>query len=474
MILKQFQNVWNESPESVPSQANEPQQLNDETPYEPVSTQSPSNVDYEPASNQLPSNPDTLHAAIDQKDFSQLLDMAQSKFYSEACAQSFKRRYGNHEIIIENDSHFNVGDYWNQRVTDMKKSLSRLSPFKSSTFSAYITDNYIKFHDINTVLKTLRHFGHVIQKLTINLSSVDTVHSKEIIRHVDEYCTGSVVELQLGVNAVHALKHFSRSFNKVEHVSFEGSSSSSKGQTIPTNQLFPALRSMSLKISFDNDYLAYYFPHVKHVHIDLTSSRFLNIGVDNVGYLYGFLTANPQIYRIDLIGYVPEAMDQISVMPHLNHLTFKWDTPITKEFRSESITKFTMVDNSHAIPENLNLPNIQELQMYLYNTHFDDWVAFMNEHQSLKRFYLNFDVLNEDQFPILTSILQNLEEMYVYSMHGRHIAVADIIEFINNHDKLMIFYLDVCNETDKKILKSAFSREWTINDNHDGLSFQRK
>lgn len=447
-------------------------------PYKPTSTETPYNNPYEPTPNQVQANMDSMMAAIDQKDFSQLLDIAQSKFYADACAQSFKRRYGDHEIIIENDSKFNVGDYWDEQYSSMKQSIIKFSPFKSSQSSVYISDTFIKFSDLTTVLKTLRHFGHMIKKLTLNLSNVDTTHSKEIIRHVDEYCTESLVELRLGVNGIHALKQFSRSFEKVEHVTFEGHSSKNsffaqKGNSIPANLLFPALRTMTLKISFNNDYLAHHFPNLETVQIDVTSDSIFNFGFGKKDYLSGFLMVNPQIQNVELNGYDQEALDQISMMPYLRHMTFKWNTPITKEFRSESLTKFTMIDNINASPKNLMFPNLEEIEMYFYDSKFEDWMAFMNEHQYLKRLHFNFDVLKDDRFIILTSILQNLEEIHIDSLDGREIAVDEIIQFINTHGKLRKIQLNTCSETDKKILQSAFSREWHITDYSEGISLER-
>lgn len=228
------------------------------------------------ATNRAQLNADCMLAVVDQMDFPTLLTMAEtSHFYSQLCAFSFRHRFSDRQIIIDNDPLF-------------AKPTARL----------WIDDKSIYFDSVHMALKTLRIFGNVIRKLKLRLTNADTVKSIAIIRQVDKYCADSLIELTLDVSGSNALQHNSKPFKKVEHLSFEGRFPSMEQQTIPINQMFPALRSMYLKIWSANDsYLTYHFPHLEYLHIDISTYQ------QDVDTVMGLISENKQIRSIFLHDY---------------------------------------------------------------------------------------------------------------------------------------------------------------------------
>lgn len=167
-------------------------------------------------------------------DFETLLAMAQTnQFFFDICAQSFKRRFANYEIVIDNSS-VNNGT---RMLIIIENRLPSENP--RSRPQIEITNKDIRIKNIEDALKILRTFGHVIQKLHLILTNADTVESIAILQNVEKYCADSLPELTMNIGYANALQHFSKPFVKVERVSFEYTLPSAKGQPIPINQLFP-------------------------------------------------------------------------------------------------------------------------------------------------------------------------------------------------------------------------------------------
>lgn len=261
-----------------------------------------------------------------------------------------------------------------------------------------------------------------------------------------------MIELELDVDESNALQHFSRPFKKVEHVTLECPLPSSKRQTIPFNQLFPALRSISLKLFKTSLYVR----------------RMIQEDID---YVVDLLDTNPQIQNISLDRYEPEILEKISLMPHLEQLTFTWfgrGTPTT----FENVTKFTAGRNNG--PFNWRFPKLQELTIF-YESNYEDWEEFLNVHRNLKRFHFNaIGWMRDHHFRGLTSILRNLEELVFDSEQEHSIEVETIIEFIERHEQLKKLHLQKWRESDKEFLQSKFSDKWTITNTSVGLLFERK
>lgn len=428
--------------------------------------------------NQTHLNVDCLLDVIEQADFETLLTIAQTnQFYSNICAQSFKRRFAELEIIIENDSFLELSQYVYNGV-EMLKRIKKRIPFvkPSNKPQIEITNDHIRIESMQIALKTLRTFGHVIRKIQLKLTNADTIESIAIIRYVEKYCSNSLTELTMRITLGNVLKHLSKPFKKVEHVVYLYRITSAKGQPIPINQLFPSVRKLTFSIldANDDNFLTVHFPHLEHVHIkevpyvDGADSQFAD----------GLLAKNPQIRSVSLDLYVGGLLQKISKMPQLEHFTFKWSESIPTEVRFENVKKFTADDQMYADPRNLLFPKLQEFEINFFRCNYNIWLAFLRDHLNLKGLHFHVNDITDSQFIHFTSMLHHLEEMYIYRLSGREressIRVDLVIKFIENHDKLMKLHLETCDEMDGNILRSKFSGEWTISECGDGLSFERK
>lgn len=107
---------------------------------------------------------------------------------------------------------------------------------------------------------------------------------------------------------------------------------------------------------------------------------------DDIDYVVDLLDKSPQIRNISLDRYEPEILEKMSLMPHLEQLTFTWwgvGTPTT----FENVTKLTAGRNMR--PYNMHFPKLQELKMYFGQSEYEYWLEFLNVHRNLKRLHLN-------------------------------------------------------------------------------------
>lgn len=430
--------------------------------------------------NQTQLNTDCMFAVVDQMDFETLLAMAQTNQINFIISlKSFKRRFAHRVIVIENNSAIKYSKIVHDGMTMLKKIKNRISSVEPPNKPQIeIMNENIRIKIVHDALRTLRTFGNAIQNLRLKLTNADTIESIAILRYVDKYCTDSLTELALDIGTANALRHFSKPFVKVEHVTFMDKLPSAEGQSIPINKLFPSLRSLTLNIDSakDNNYLTEHFPHLEHLNIQ--DIPYDIDGEDSPACVYGLLEKNPQIRNISLDRYIAGVLKKISLMPQLEHFSFLWFEPIIGENRFQNVTKFTSGDHIFADPTNLLFPKLYELELFFYASNFDNWMAFMVNHINLKRLRLHIINFEDGQFTSLASILRHLEEMSLYLQSGREhepsIGVEAIIKFIENHEKLVKLHLDTISETDKIILRSKFLREWNINECGDGLSLERK
>lgn len=163
-------------------------------------------------------------------------------------------------------------------------------------------------------------------------------------------------------------------------------------------------------------------------------------------------------------------------MPQLEHFNLTWRGDVETPLNFENVTKFKARDESSANPVNLRFPKLQELEMYYYSSRYENWLEFFDAHRNLKRFHFHLKHMKTpmDEFKGLTSMLENLEEMFVYSRADQFIGFITLIEFIENHKQLKKLHLEHCTDTSKEILQSKFSGDWTITNHTNGLLFERK
>lgn len=413
-------------------------------------------------------NIDVIIAIIDAMDFPTLLKLAQTnRVYFDLCEHSFRKRNAGQQIVIEYFAFSNPLKLDGAMDPYLENIVKQLPP--SNDFHVYNSDKSIQFDDVNMALQTIRLFGKNIQRLQLSNHNVDTKVSQLILQYVNEYCSESLIELELRTSYEHGnlVKPFIKPFKRVERLLISRDFPSVKGNVIPMNETFPALQHLSIhttEFSIDFKYFNCHFPHLKSLNISESNS------------LHEMLKMNPQIQTIQVETLRDGFVEQIISQPKIKHLIFEFFGwfPENKQFIIESVTNLTL-KLAWTPLTNIRFPNLQQLEVHYFGHCNDKWIDFIGKQNTVKELHLiNTRDMRDNDFYRLTSTMHHLEEVIINSEMGEPIDAVTIIKFIETHEHLRIFYLDTCADVDKDVLKSKFSQQWTINTHHNGLAFQRK
>lgn len=331
-----------------------------------------------------------------------------------------------------------------------------------------VNENTIEIsNDFEMIADTLKYFGKHIQKLQM-------IRSKEIIELVNEHCWESLLEFRLTFKGgnINALKYVTKPFERVERVFIEGDGNMPKtaSDILPMNQIFPALRNLSVVLDgWDNGFLYCHFPHLEHVYLNILLT-----------YIKPMLELNPQIKSIEWDRF--QGMDAFvqltKLFPHLEHLTSDWmglSPEYAKPIYFNNLKKLTMTRAFASTPTGFKYPSLQEFEVYDLNEwHVDEYIRFLQEHNQLRRFHLGYWNITDEEFEALTVEQTNLVEMTLERTRDvRFIGVNSIIKFIENHAHLMKFNVDACSADDYETIHQVFEDKWTIKDRVKGISMER-
>lgn len=123
---------------------------------------------------------------------------------------------------------------------------------------------------------------------------------------------------------------------------------------------------------------------------------------DEMYPLENVIKQNSQLRSIDLYQSLPGLLYCTSFwLPKLENLRLRHfllphlDEPFAINF--QNVTKFSMILNSSS-PRYLHFPKLEELHINLEPAQIEEWLTFLAEHKSVRRFYLKYSDLSDRLF----------------------------------------------------------------------------
>lgn len=431
-------------------------------------------------------NEDCLFLIVERLDFDDLLNVAQiHKKFSMVAADSFHRQYSHLEIFVEDmfplpenpNELFNVADMAIDinAIQQVNKHFPR--PFRRYQESR-ATKTQIELESFDAILNVFKHFGHLFKKLKSRTDSRECPVQSELIgRLISKHCSESLVEIEIERDAQIMLEYMTKPLINVESVTFSENKMSFNPRKIHINEIFPALRRLTLYDLSVRD-LAYFdhlIPHLEHVIIRQSKYQYTNFPLPDV------ITRNPQLRSIHLHDAEPVFLQKLNTqMPQLETLELSNFELKKGSIRFENVTTFISGKDYKTSPENLHFPRLQTLQINIdvdYKV-FDRWFAFLNEHIHLKQLHLQISVMNDDTFQRLTANLADLEEMKLkyYSLYhqGPRVSPNVTVEFLRSHAKVIRLNAINFPEEFEVELQQQMKRDWNVRVIDGGLYFERK
>lgn len=381
---------------------------------------------------------------IEAMDFFSMLNLAQTnRFFRSLADITFRRKCRSKQFIIIHDE-------------------------KSKKNSSDCDDRVEIVNDFSTTLNALKMFGHHMRRLSMVIPDTNSKKAQVITKYVNKYCSDSLTEFDLTTSDGSALHYMPKSFKNVEKVSFRLNIPSQGTETPLMNATFPAMRSLHLYFStqfINNYYLCCYFPHLEELYEHQNYSPVIARVIRINPHIKSFTVRN-----LDN-AYMRYVLDDL---PNLQNLTLTGDFEMHRnEIVSESVTTFTLEDSlSHGL-ERVHFPNLQELHIHFREGIYEMWTKFFRNHKNLSRLHLQYSEMNDVHFQGISTILTDLTEVSVTHLRGDMIGINTFIRFIQSHDKLMKFDVNLCTEKDKKTIRQELGNKWSYIENGERFSIQR-
>lgn len=249
-------------------------------------------------------NIDVQLLILDQLDLNSLLLLSEvNKFYSILVQDVFRRKHA-------------------------KKLVKICDPFVEGKAKADAIENVetIFLQRFSTILKVLRNFGHLIQRLSFVgvKECVQDSSINEIGAYINLYCSESLVKFDINMNREYSNHFFNgmlKPFKSIEEVSVQDWLVNVSSSPNEFSYLFATVRRLSFNRIFVNDtgFIDRTFPYLEHFYVMSTTSNYSNcINEADIGRMF---RKNPQIRSLQLIFYTRSFLKTINqFLPNLEYL----------------------------------------------------------------------------------------------------------------------------------------------------------
>lgn len=404
-------------------------------------------------------------------DLQNLFDIADTNnTLSALSADVFRQKYSNFTFKIDNDG----------------RSSSKSN--ESNQFPVLMDEKTIVVFGLSTSLRLLKHFGSTIQHLTIHNQRFFVKEEETIIGYVNEYCSQSLIKLDLQITQHNTIKKLTGPFESVEELGLHLTSDDIYGITTRNyetlNNFFPNIQNLTLSITSNTTtYFVGHLPKLKYLTLKgdtiiAQANRFSGVRVEtsNTEWL---LKENSHIKALKLISYPPDYVITVKFyLPYLESLSLSSFDLGNQRVRFENVKMFELLSAIEGSPKNIAFQYLEELRIWYQPEFAHDWIEFLIRNPHLKRVFVEDYGDNEFTLDLehLKTELPEIEDMTILST--KSIYFETIIQFIETHEHLHRFKYGSkdFNEHHTEYFKREFDNNWTISDFSDdytGLIFER-
>lgn len=325
----------------------------------------------------------------------------------------------------------------------------------------------VYIHDYTVVLKVLMHFGHLIQKLVVKYSeshSFGPVDINEISKMISLYCSDTLIHLEVDSFQSKFFNNLKRPFTKVQEVSVRGWFYALESLNLDSNELFPAVRRLSLKYirlsivkSIERE-----FKYLEHIHIDVTpefeSEHLKKINIENV------LRKNAHIRSFALVSGNWELLNTINqLLPNIENLKLENYNVISRdrpEIIFKKVTNFTYAD-LQSLPKYLTFQQITEFHFEAHPRNINELIEFVERNSHLTKIFVDKGYFNENSLKFLSTAQLNVTEMNLMLVD---VSDQNILHFLRKYEKLRTIQISRNESLEPmvKMLNVEFEDKWII------------
>lgn len=332
----------------------------------------------------------------------------------------------------------------------------------------------VELHNFSLIKDILKHFGCVLKRCSVAGHNIKPDRAPIVSEYINRYASNSLEYLSMGPIREDTLQKFTQPFNELKELSLDVYELKQiKTGNLSLSQMCPKLKKLTMFFDTDVDYsyFAEELPHMDDLYVAI-SDRARN----QSHQIEEFLRLNSQI-KTCYVQYAPHGFVEAvaKFLPNILNLTLLHVGNDTAHF--EYVTHFEMLTYDPIHVERITFSNVESLKLRYAQVNFNSWIEFFHNNQNISKLHM-FLWYDDNVVPLveLTAELPNLIEMKFDS--SSPVSVDTIIQFIENHEKLMIFQFTIAKFEldDFNMLRVRFENEWRIQEieNHwKGFSFER-
>lgn len=329
--------------------------------------------------------------------------------------------------------------------------------------------HYILIRHFKTASKVLKNYGHLVREVSLRNMYPSNEKSSLIFNYVNLYCSEALEQIFIGAFRPHSLSEYKKPFNKVTHVTLEGSFSDFGSSVLDFGDMFPAMRHLTLYniVSPKLGWVERTYPHLEELKVELKEADDMTDRLTNA--LIGILIKNnPKIQSLNLKNLswklLKVAAENLVGLKYLNlkHYSESDDDDEAKlEFKNVKTLK--MKKGSHSMPKGAAFANIEKFVTDARPSNCSRWMEFVSNSKTLKKLTI-YRPFSNDEMQRISSIHSQVNKAFL-ELKG-DVEGENVIKFMENNTELRkltlkLHSLDLIEPLEKS-LRAKLPERWLL------------
>lgn len=366
--------------------------------------------------------------------------------------------------IAEINQHFKIlaCDVFRRKFS--RRTASIYLPYvKSKEMYEPETNEYFHIANVEVAAKMLKHFGHLIRSLSVQIFSGINAENELIKKFINLYCSETLIEIDIrNYQSPNVFESMTKPFKMVQKVSLYGQFDKLNNSKLNSGEIFPALRQLTTALSaqFVDSISIGHFPHLERLIADFTTYENEEVYIAEYKRL---ITMNPQIQSLtlihstkELLKFSAENLDRLETLELEYYESGHQDEPVTIHFKN--VKHFKIIGISINIPNNISFGRLIEFETGGNPKSCWKWIDFVEEYKNLEKFRLNDCLLRNQDVLRLAQAELNADEILFQC--DWNINIQSIAKLIKSSKHLRKVHLVQLHMT-KSILEEL---QWNFNE----------
>lgn len=324
------------------------------------------------------------------------------------------------------------------------KIVKFMDPFNPYTEEMlHDNDDLIYVQRVERMLSILKHFGHLILKLSfennvVRKLSEDQLNSIKMVNSlISSKCADTLMEFKTYDCLDDVFHGLTKPFTKVENVTLDGEFKRLGNSDFNFTDLFPAVKRLSLSPYVSNiSLMDWNLTQLKHLEVHFYRNHPLHFKEEDFEVI---IKKNPQIQSLVLdtcgqqfLSAVNEFLPNLEYLELVDYNKFKDRTEPGIVFKNvKTLAKYGNLDD---LPSNLHFENLIELHVDSFQMVRCWWIDFAKSHSQLKKIDLKLGCIDTTGLSQFSAANLSLDEVSL--CFCTDVEDETIVSFVKDNEQI--------------------------------------